>query len=88
MSGASKPKIDWTFPIWGVLVAAGQALVIIWWAAGMSAKVETTAQRVDKLEGRVSAVETNSAETRAVLARIDERLNWIMEELKTRKAKS
>lgn len=86
MSGESnKPRIDWTFPIWSFIGIFGQGLLVVWWAAGMNASVNTTAQRVDKLEGRMTAVELNSAETRAVLARIDERLNWIMDELKGRK---
>lgn len=85
MSGVNKPSIDWTFPIWGVLVAAAQAFFIIWWAAGMTAQANTTQLRVDKLEGRVTVIESNSAEARAVLARIDERLNWLVDELKGRK---
>lgn len=88
MSGESnKPRIDWTFPIWGVVVAVAQGFFIVWWAAGMTSQANTTQLRVDKLEGRVAVIESSSAETRAVLARIDERLNWLVDELKGRKAK-
>lgn len=66
-----KPQIDWTIPVWGVLGLLGQAALVIWWGAGINA--------------RVAALETASranTDTPAIVARLDERTAAQSEALK------
>jgi hypothetical protein len=66
-----RPQIDWTIPVWGVIGLLGQAALVIWWGAGINA--------------RVAALEMASranTDTPAIVARLDERTAAQSEALK------
>lgn len=62
MSYSAKPRVDWTFPIWPMIMFAMQGAAVIWWGA--------------TLQSRVGELERNQADMKPIpvsLAKLEER---------------
>lgn len=66
-------RVDWTLPAWGILGLLMQVGAFVWFAATLTAHVDENREHTNKLETRVTAVETTVGQLVPQVAVLNER---------------
>lgn len=74
-------RVDWTLPIWGVILVLIQGLAIIWGASSLNSTVQNDNKRITALEAQVASY----GRMETTIARLDERTQFMVEEMKSMK---